>query len=80
MSKRAAVIFLAVLVAVLPFLGFPGVVRTALFVVSGFIIAAITYFSSVTYCSNCKKLINAADRVFEEESFMAVSEDVKKIE
>jgi len=43
MSKRTTVITLGIFVAIMPFLGFPGVVRTFFFVLAGLIIAAIGY-------------------------------------
>lgn len=63
MSKHTAMVFLGLLVAVLPVLGFPPGIRTFFLVVSGLVIAVLAYLSSVVYCSNCKKLIEEADQV-----------------
>ncbi len=57
-------IFLGVLVMALPLLGFPPGVRTTLLVISGLVISVLAYLSSVVYCSNCKKLIEEADKAF----------------
>ena len=67
MTKNTAVIFLGVLVAVLPALGFPSWIRTIFFVLSGLSIAVLAYLSSVVYCSNCEKLIEEADRALAEQ-------------
>ena len=67
MTKNTAVIFLGVLVAVLPALGFPSWVRTIVFVFSGLGIAVLAYLSSVVYCRNCEKLIEEADRALDEQ-------------
>jgi len=67
MTKNTAMIFLGVVVAVLPALGFPSWVRTIFFVVSGISIAVLAYLSSVVYCSNCEKLIDEADRALDEQ-------------
>lgn len=66
MTKHTAMAFLGILVAVLPILGFPSWVRTILFVISGLGIAVLAYLSSVTYCSNCEKLIDEAGRALDE--------------
>ena len=50
---------------VLPILGFPSWARTILIVLAGFSIAVLAYLTSVTYCSNCKKLIIDADNAFD---------------
>lgn len=65
MSKHGAIILLGMLVAVLPFLGFPSWMRTILFVMSGLGIAILAYLSSVVYCSNCKKLVEDAEQALE---------------
>lgn len=67
MTKHTAMIFLGILVAVLPILGFPSWMRTSLIVLSGIGIAVLAYLTSVTYCSNCKKLIADADNALDEQ-------------
>lgn len=67
MSKHTAMVFLGILVALLPVLGFPPSVRDVLIFVSGITIAVLAYLSSVVYCSNCKKLIEEADQVLEQD-------------
>lgn len=66
MSKHTAMVFLGILVAALPILGFPPALRTFLLIVSGLTIATLAYLSSVVYCSNCKKLIDEAEQAFDE--------------
>lgn len=61
MTKYAAMVFLGIMVAAFPLLGFTPGVRTTLIVISGLAIAVLAYLSSVVYCSNCKKLIKDAD-------------------
>lgn len=56
---------LGVLVAILPALGFPSWFRTILYIMSGLSIATLAYLSSVVYCSNCKKLIEDAEQIFD---------------
>ena len=56
-------IFLGILVAVMPVLGFPSWFRTTVIIISGLTIAVLAYLSSVVYCSNCKKLIHNAENV-----------------
>ncbi len=65
MTKHTAMIFLGILVMVLPVLGFPSWARTIFIVLSGLGIAVLAYLTSVTYCSNCKKLISDADNVLD---------------
>lgn len=62
MTKHTAMIFLGILVMVIPELGFPSWARTTLIVLSGLGIVVLAYLSSVTYCSNCKKLIDDAEQ------------------
>lgn len=62
MTKHTAMIFLGIIVAVVPILGFPSWFRTTAMIISGLSIAVLAYLSSVTYCSNCEKLIEEADR------------------
>ena len=66
MSKHTAMVFLGILVAALPILGFPPAVRTILLIISGLVIAVLAYLSSVVYCSNCKKLIDEAGQALGE--------------
>lgn len=65
MTKHTAMIFLGIAVTVVPVLGFPSWFRTTLMVVAGLAIVVLAYLSSVTYCSNCEKLIDEADRALE---------------
>ncbi len=62
MTKHTAMIFLGALVVALPILGLPSWVQTTLLVASGLGIVVLAYLSSVTYCSNCKKLIDDAEQ------------------
>lgn len=62
MSKHTAIIFLGILVIVFAASGLPPFLRTTLLVLSGLGIVVLGYLSSVTYCSNCKKLIDEAEQ------------------
>lgn len=62
MTKHTAMIFLGILVAIMPMLGFPPLFRDLILVFSGLGIAVLAYLSSVVYCSNCKKLIEEAEQ------------------
>lgn len=62
MSKHTVIIFLGILVIVVAASGLPPFLRTTLIVLSGIGITVVGYLSSVTYCSNCKKLIDEADQ------------------
>ncbi len=57
MSKYSTIIGLGILVALMPFLGFPPVVKDVFFVVIGLAVAVIAYFSNIQYCNNCNQLI-----------------------
>ncbi len=65
MTKYTAMIFLGILVMVLPILGFPSWMQTIFIVLSGLVISVLAYLTSITYCSNCKKLISDADNALE---------------
>ncbi len=67
MTKHTAIIFLSIFVIFVALGGFPSWVRTGLLVLSGVSIGLIAYFSSVVYCSNCKKLIDDAEHALDEE-------------
>lgn len=56
-------IFLGILIIIVALGGFPVGVRTALLLASGVIITILAYLSSVTYCSNCKKMIDDTDHI-----------------
>lgn len=66
MTKHTAIIFLGILVALMPLLGFPSFVRDVIIILSGIGIAVLAYLSSVVYCSNCKKLIDDAEKIIPE--------------
>lgn len=61
MTKHTAIIFLSVFIIFVALGGFPSWARTTLLVLSGLGVAVLAYFSSVVYCSNCKKLIDDAE-------------------
>lgn len=52
---------LGVAVVVVAVGGFPSWAREWLLAICGMTIAVLAYLSSVTYCSNCKKLIEDAE-------------------
>lgn len=66
MTKHTAIIFLGTLVALMPLLGFPSFVRDVIIILGGIGIAVLAYLSSVLYCSNCKKLIDDAEKIIPE--------------
>lgn len=49
--RNSVMVLLGILIMVLPFLGLPGWMKTGLFVVLGFVIAVVSYFSGVTHRS-----------------------------
>lgn len=57
MSKNTTIVSLGILLAIMPFLGFPAGIKDILFIFLGLIIAIIGYFSNVRYCNNCNQLI-----------------------
>jgi len=57
MSKYSTIIGLGILVALMPFLGFPLIVKGIFFVIIGLAIAVIAYFSNIQYCNNCNRLV-----------------------
>ncbi len=54
MNKYTGIIALAILIALMPHLGFPSIFDTIFYTVSGLIIAVALY-SSRRDCNNCKK-------------------------
>ena len=68
MTKHTAIIFLAAFVIVVAASGLPSWVRTCLITLSAAGIAVLAYLSSVVYCSNCKKMIEDADRALADQS------------
>lgn len=57
MSKYSTIIGLGILVALMPFLGFPLIVKDVFFVIIGLAVAVIAYFSNIQYCNNCNRLV-----------------------
>lgn len=57
MSKYSTIIGLGILVALMPFLGFPLIVKDVFFVIIGLSVAVIAYFSNIQYCNNCNQLV-----------------------
>lgn len=57
MSKHSTIIGLGILVALMPFLGFPLIVKDIFFVIIGLTVAVIAYFSNIQYCNNCNQLV-----------------------
>lgn len=66
MTKHTAMIFLGILVALMPILGFPPFARDIVIMLGGLGIAVLAYLSSVVYCSNCKRLMEEAERIIPE--------------
>lgn len=67
MTKHTAIIFLGVFVVALAIAGFPSWVSTSLLIISGVVISILAYLSSVVYCSNCKKLIDDASQILDDQ-------------
>ena len=57
MSKHSAIIGLGILVAVMPFLGFPPAFKDIFYTLAGLAISVVAYFTNIQYCNNCHKLI-----------------------
>lgn len=53
MNKRTTIITLGILVALMPFLGFPGTAKTIFFVLAGIAIALIAYVGEIG-CDTCR--------------------------
>lgn len=79
MNKDKIILTLGFLVIILPFLGFPGGVKTTLFVIFGFLIAGFAYLS-IQERSRLQKEEASGDEVFEEsdpENFQEVGSEIK---
>lgn len=57
MSSRTVILTLAILTALMPFLGFPPSFEDIFYVIAGLVIAGIIYFSRNLYCNQCKTII-----------------------
>jgi hypothetical protein len=57
MPKHSTIIGLGILIALMPFLGFPPIVKDIFYVIAGLVVAIIAYFSNIQYCNNCHKII-----------------------
>ncbi len=64
MNKRITIITLGFLVALMPFLGFPGDVKTIFFVIVGLALAVMGYVLEV----ECKKCINRKQNIENKEN------------
>lgn len=62
MSKYSIIIGLGILIALMPFLGFPPIVKDIFFVIMGLAVAVIAYFSNIQYCNNCNQLVENGKR------------------
>lgn len=62
MSKHSTIIILGILLALMPFLGFPIFYKDIFFVVLGLSIAMLAYFSNIQYCNNCNRLVENGKR------------------
>lgn len=64
MSKDLVVIVLGLWVAAMPFLGFPGLWETAIFVVSGLAIAILMFMIRQSFAHRESKNVNTAPDVY----------------
>lgn len=58
MTKKSIAIALALIVAVMPFLGFSGEIKDLYYTVAGVLVASLIHLSSVAYCNVCKSKID----------------------
>jgi hypothetical protein len=57
MTKQSIAIALALIVAIMPFLGFPSEMRDLFYTAAGIIIAGLVHLSAIAYCSACREKI-----------------------
>ncbi len=58
MSKRKTVVILALLVALVPKMGFPQGWEDAFYIFVGLLIALLAYLPDRVYCDECRKLVS----------------------
>ena len=61
MKKYVVLVILGVIVAVIQFLGFPRSWEDAFYLLAGVAVVGISYFSSVSYCSSCGRILSDKD-------------------
>ncbi|MCK5027261.1 MAG: hypothetical protein KAS07_02485 [Candidatus Pacebacteria bacterium] len=74
MTKKTTAIFLSVLVAVMPFLGFPTQFKTYFFLVSGLLLAGLIELISIQYCKECRGLLSHNEEMLDQYEDIEVSE------
>lgn len=80
MTKHTAILSLGILILVVALGSFPSWLETALLVVSGVGVVILGYLSSVIYCSNCKKLIEDAEKALPVDSDNTQEQSSPKIQ
>jgi hypothetical protein len=65
MTKKTIAIFISLLVAVMPFLGFPESFDKYFYLVSGVALAALIELVSIHYCATCDALANEEEQVLD---------------
>ncbi len=78
MSKRTTIITLGIFVALMPFLGFPGVAKTIFFVIVGLTLVVIGYLLG-TECGKCnteEKNIDTQNEIEEKKASSSINNSV----
>lgn len=81
MSKRKTVVILALLVAVVPKMGFPQGWEDAFYIFAGLLIALLAYLPDRVYCDECRKIISPnghADKIAGELAAISEKKEVAK--
>ena len=74
MTKRSIAISLALIVAIMPFLGFSTDIKELYYTAAGVIIAALIHLSSIHYCGACREKIENGEHDKENEESEEVLE------
>lgn len=80
MTKKTFAIFLSVLIAVMPFLGFPAQFKTYFFLVSGLLLVGLIELISIQYCKECGKLIHHNSDELDRYEDLVAEEDEEETE
>jgi hypothetical protein len=65
MTNKTIAIILSLLVAVMPFLGFPEAWKTFFYVIAGLSLAALVEIISIKYCPKCDSFVDAVKEEFD---------------
>lgn len=80
MTKQSIAIALALIVAIMPFLGFPSEMNDIYYTAAGIIIASLVHLSSIKYCHVCKNKIDNGDKEEERNESEEENEDLNHFE